>query len=141
MLRGVFRLRWAVAEVEPNDRVSAAVAIPLATFSHYAGWYGSLTHRMEFRREVPDPTARATLKSLTLAIRTARGALSGSNLGQRERQRILVQLVIIDRISQTPIPDWTHIDSLVSRLLYILGDRVPGVTSPLQAWKKDNRPP
>jgi hypothetical protein len=95
---------------------------------------------MELRIEVPDPTARATLKGITLAIRTARAALSGSNLVQRERQQILVQLVIIDRVSQVPIPDWTHIDSLVSRLLYTLGDRVPEVTSPLQAWKTENGP-
>jgi hypothetical protein len=95
---------------------------------------------MEFRRGVPDPTARTILKSLTLAIRAARRALSRSNLGQRERQRILVQLVIIDRVSQTSIPNWTHIDSLVSRLLYTVGERAPDVTSPLQAWKIENRP-
>ena len=89
---------------------------------------------------MPDPTARATLKSLIRAIGAARVALSGSNLDQRERARILVQLVIIDRISQIPIPDLTHIHSLVSRLLYTLGDRAPAVTSPLGAWATENRP-
>jgi len=77
-------------------------------------------------REVSDPTARATLKSLARAIGAARVALSGSKLDQRER--ILVQLVIINRISQIPIPGLTHIHSLVSRLLYTLGDRAPAVT-------------
>ena len=89
---------------------------------------------------MPNPTASATLMSLTDANRAARAALSNSNLDQRERERILVQLVIIDRVSQIRLPDWTHIDSLVSRLLYTLGDRAPGVTSPLQAWKMENGP-
>jgi hypothetical protein len=89
---------------------------------------------------VPDPTARATLKSLTHLVTAARAALSGSNLGQQERERILLQLVIVDRISQLSIPDWTHIHSLVTRLMYTLGERAPDVTSPSRAWAMENRP-
>jgi len=82
----------------------------------------------------------AKLESLMEALTKARAAIRASKLSPSDRQHVLLQFSIIDRISHVTIPDWSHIHSLITRLNHQLGDQAPGTTEPLKAWARENAP-
>ena len=82
----------------------------------------------------------AKLESLMEALTKARAAIRTSKLSPSDRQHVLLQFSIIDRISHVTIPDWSHIHSLITRLNHRLRDQAPAVAEPLMAWARENAP-
>lgn len=90
---------------------------------------------------MPDQGSNAAkLESLMEALASARGAIGASKLSSSDRQHVLLQFSIIERISRVSIPDWSHIHSLITRLNHRLGDQAPAMTEPLKAWALENAP-
>ena len=88
---------------------------------------------------MPDSPTRSRRRSLGEAISKARNAVSTSDLSRPDQQRLLVQLVILERISHIALPDWSHIHSLVTMLDFRFRDRGQAATEPLRAWALENK--
>ena len=77
-------------------------------------------------------------QSLAGALDSAGRALQSSGLPHQELRLLESQISTLATISKIVRPDWGHIESLVKRLLWRLGDRVPTASVKLRTWTEEN---
>jgi|SRR5690349_12103842 hypothetical protein len=96
---------------------------------------------LQEKKQMPKSTESADSRRrdrLAAALRTTSRALRSSSLPSQERGVIVSQINALGVISNIARPDWGHIESLVKRLLWQLGDRIPGASDALCAWTEEN---
>jgi len=67
-------------------------------------------------------------------VSAADKALPTSGLNREQQNAVRVQVNLIQIISMIDRPDWAHVQALIHRLNFLLGDRAPAISSALGSW-------